>query len=47
MDKVPSSIELKTSQRIENAFSTFFGKKWVKICLTICILKYFFVFEDF
>ena len=27
--------------------STFFGKKWVKICLTICILKSFFVFEGF
>ena len=27
--------------------STFFLKKWVKICLTICILKSFFIFEDF
>ena len=28
--------------------STFFNlKKWVKICLTICILKSFFVFEGF
>ena len=27
--------------------STFFLKKWVKICLTICILKSFFVFEFF
>ena len=64
MDKVTSSIELKTSQRIENVFWQSlkvevnrsiiwkltilpFLKKWVNICLTICILESFLFLKVF
>ena len=39
-----STFFRKSGYVCQVVFVLFFGKKWVKICLTICILKSFFLF---